>query len=231
MPYFIEAFSAIPSEGTILGFHADGPLWFVRDLIVFNLISPLLFLIIDKLGKWGCAVMTLFYLASGFMPDFPLGSIKTFLIGMSLCYVDLEKLNCRFHSLVYVATLCLFIYLTFPIGGEDYLYQELSLMPLFVLLFVWSLYLLTGAYGDSIRQKLCDLSKYSFFIYASHGMYANLTTKTITSIISKTHLGYDFSLFWGYVATPIIIVVFSILVCKLLIRICPPLYRGLCGDR
>ena len=231
VPNLFEALVSIPEESTLLGFPADGPLWFVRDLIIFNLISPLIFWIMNKLGKWGFVFASVYYLVSALLPHYPFSSINTFLVGMSLCYIDLSKLDVRWKSIVLLPTICLFIYLTFPLGGGNYLYEDVSLMPLFVLLFAWSMYLISISYKESTKQKLNDLSKYSFFIYASHGMYANLMTKTITAVLCKVHIGYSTSLLFGYVATPIIIVALSILICRIMIKYCPPLYRILCGGR
>lgn len=230
VPNLLEALVSIPMGGDSLGYPADGPLWFVRDLIIFNIISPLLFWIMNKMGKWGFVCVTAYYLFYTLLPYEPLGSIKTFLLGMVLCYIDLRKLEVR-RAFVWIPTICLFMYLTYPLGGGNYLYDEVTLMPLFILLFAWSMYLLSGTYNDSTKQKLNDLSKYSFFIYASHGMYANLMTKTITAVLCKVHIGYSASLFFGYVATPIIIISVSILICRIMIKYCPPLYIALCGGR
>ena len=65
---------------------ANMPLWFLRDLMVVSLLTPIIYILVRKLGCWLMAVLTLLYLSGvcAFIPGFSAYAIFFFTFGAFL---------------------------------------------------------------------------------------------------------------------------------------------------
>lgn len=42
----------VPVETTYISYPIDGPLWFVRDLMIVAITTPIIYLVLNRIGKW-----------------------------------------------------------------------------------------------------------------------------------------------------------------------------------
>lgn len=233
IPTLWEVFYGISENNSSLITPADGPLWFVRDLIIFNLFSPVFYVVMHFMKQKGLLVLSIIYMLSHLLKGIPfLGVMIPFMLGWSLVYHDTLFLKVKKPFLLYAVLILVFVISSSPIFGDDWFsYSSHLLNPLFGMLFACSLYQFIGRMHDSQKQKIDSLAMYSFFIFASHGVYARLLTKTISFVLFKFNLDYNISLFISYTITPFIIVVLSIIMCKMLNKYSHPIYMVLSGGR
>ena len=59
---YLKAMWALDHNGVPM----DGPLWFVRDLIVLSLLSPVIYILLSKLKHWGVLLMTVIMFSGEF---------------------------------------------------------------------------------------------------------------------------------------------------------------------
>ena len=65
---------------------ANMPLWFLRDLIIVSLLTPIIYILVRKFGSWLMAVLTVFYLSGvfAFIPGISAYSVYFFTLGAFL---------------------------------------------------------------------------------------------------------------------------------------------------
>ena len=71
---------------------ANMPLWFLRDLIVVSLLTPIIYIGLRKLGYWLIVILTILYL-SGVCPFFPGLSAYAIYFFMLGAFLGIRKLN------------------------------------------------------------------------------------------------------------------------------------------
>lgn len=73
---------------------ANMPLWFLRDLIVISLLSPIVFVAVRYLGRWLLAVMTVWYLSGvcAFTPGLSAYAVMFFTLG-AYCSINKQELT------------------------------------------------------------------------------------------------------------------------------------------
>lgn len=231
LPTLWEAFYGYSTGNGKLLTPADGPLWFVRDLIIFNVLSPVFYVVIHAMRRWGLIILTMAYALSELVNGIP-GGVLPFMLGWSLVYHDTSIMLVKKYCLVYITTIICFVLVSSPWVNDNWFsYSNQLLMPIFCILCAWTLFLIFRQMQPRYKQMINGLAVYSFFIYASHGIYARMMTKEISLLLYRMHLNYSVSLFVAYSITPIIIVLLSILICKILYKHAHPIYVMLSGGR
>lgn len=80
---------------------ANMPLWFLRDLMVVSLLTPIIYILVRKLGYWLMAVLTLLYLSGvcAFIPGLSAYAVYFFTFGafLSIRKMDLVENLKRFE--------------------------------------------------------------------------------------------------------------------------------------
>lgn len=84
---------------------ANMPLWFLRDLIIVSLLTPIIYILVHKFGCWLMAALTVFYLSGvfAFIPGLSAYAVYFFTLGafFSIHKMDLVETFLRFELSVY----------------------------------------------------------------------------------------------------------------------------------
>lgn len=169
----------------------DSPLWYVRDLIVICILSPLVYYGVKRMGYYFTIVLCLYYL-SGFYPN-TRGASSTAICFFSIgaTYALKEKLlidlRNQFKIVLIITVIICFI-------ASNILHIGI-LQRLFILIssILWIIF--SSQIPDRIIKVLSRFTPAVFFIYAIHNTFvlAN-TSKILLKIIDKKFVfGYPLS--------------------------------------
>lgn len=187
---FIHGMWYIPKGECVNGVLAmpwDGPLWFLRDLIVVFILTPILSFLIRATGCLYIILLTLLYatkIVSWYIiPGLSISSLLMFSAGMYLQYISksydwLSKLqNCKgwLCVLVIVANICTYLYSLY--GSTSLVY---NLMHFFAIIsgiaFAFSVCNLTN---DKVLSFMKNIGTHTFVIFASHTLFLTYVIKCI----------------------------------------------------
>lgn len=209
---------------TPAGFH----LWFLRDLIFFTMISPLLYVLIRKVP---IVVMILTYVVSCFLPRF---GLVYFVIGG---YVSLHNKILNFDKLLQgkITLVCLAIYIAnslvasflspYPIWLMNPAYQQI--ISIISIMAIWGGYNQVVSKKSRLSPKWNSLMGYTFFIYLFHEPVLNIFKRFGIILLDVNRI----SLSLLYICLPFIMVIIALMVgfcCK---RLMPTIYSVLTGGR
>ena len=196
-------------------------LWFLRDLFVLLILTPLLWWITKK--QW--VVAWVLALCSTFVYGWLLYYWIGIIIGVTKC--DIEN---YFRSKWCIIIGCLVflghaVYCAF--GHESMRFMEI-IVNLLGLYLTWSLYDIVAkcrCLADrGIWKYICG---YSFFIYCFHEPTFNIIKKLALAICGTS----EFVLIFFYFFNPWIMVIFAIIIAKIMQRFVPNIYNILTGGR
>lgn len=195
--YWDNSFGFDVDKGTVAA-PWDMPLWYVRDLMVMFLITPILFWL-HKVTKYvGLLIVFLIYMfvpSSILMTGFSLTALMFYTLGI---YIAKENWGRYFDVIrrkwLMVVILC-FCILT--------IIETYSIFPYYnsVYKIICSiLILLMLCNSDKINEECSHLTKYlagsSFFIFASHTIFNGYVTKLILLVLHfPLHLNFCMTLF------------------------------------
>ena len=200
----------------------NGPLWFVRDLMVFTIIlSPLLFWIRNKKCLVLGAVFLLFFLGV-FLKTFECAFFYSFGIVISL-YYNLDKI--KINTLVFSLSFLLFVLYSFNQVFHFMMFPSV-IGNLFGLVVYWKLYdyvfKILGVYN-----YISNFAKYSFFIYCAHEPLYEILKKISVMILGQSEWTYTVL----YFTNPFIFIVIIVCVSVFLERRFNKIYSILAGSR
>lgn len=147
-------------------------LWYLRDLGIMFIISPILYMCIRKFGMWFILILY-FCDTSGFMPQIPCGScgILYFSIGAYLAInnKNIVEVTQKYKKIAYISTIAL-LPLMIVYDGR-YTNVGNILYPFWVFVLMVSYINIAAAIVSRgwLRQP-ASMPKSSFFIYCLHGM-------------------------------------------------------------
>lgn len=202
---------------------ANFPLWFLRDLIIMVLLSPLLLYGIKYL-KWLAPIpFMFFYEYHHISPFFILG-------GCVAMHLSLEDVSNKLNAYIMVIASTVYISLSFSqiwlVEYNHYLWMLNGFCGCIVL---WKGY----DWVVKIRNKAYDMSPikkflgYSFFIFVFHEPTFNIIKKIGLRLFGI----HEWSLIVLYLANPLIMCLLSIGVAKILQSSLPKVYNVLVGGR
>lgn len=207
---------------------ADFPLWFLRDLMILTLASPLLYLIFKRFRWLSLALLILVYLSS-LNPPYPtMRSIFFFSAGV---WLGTHKVNmvalCRAVKIpAAIVTLVLMLVATSQIGRPMHTFLLRLFYPFGM---IWFMNLCDGLIDDERRcERMCALSGCVFFIYAAHEIYILAWTKGLLLRIFGESLAATWIRFF---LVPVIVLGVCLLLYGLLNRIMPRTLAFICGGR
>lgn len=194
------------------------PLWFVKNLILFTIFSPIVWVIIrnSKIGILAVLILTIIpiYLSIPYMN--PLWGLPIYLQGAFIgyhFYSDDKNLNkdaiLRFipeklHQTAIVAILVVFACLYYPMYQN---HENMTLFRYFTPILIWLLTdLVLGNFIDT-RFRICDWMKCTFFIYCTHYFLLNVMQKIVTRMFEPT----TFVVYNIFVITAVITIVVLII--------------------
>lgn len=218
-----------------IAYPVDGPLWFIRDLIITSIASPLIYLWI-KYTKWiGICIFGILYVFS-IWPYTIIFMMANSLFFFSLGgYLGLNKKRLYFHNvkisivlvLLYVTCSILMFYVRDDFSEPYYqicvrMYNILGVVAIFNM----------AAY--LIREKGYKmpsfLSNSVFFIYATHMIYINPVMGHY--VVPVLFRGNHYMMLIGqYITAPILTITFCVLLFSILKKMSPAVLSVLNGGR
>lgn len=204
------------------------PLWFIRDLIVLNVLATVIGKMVEKIPTVSMVIAVVAWLLIPKTGVFFLGiqSIVFWVLGCALCKSQFnlslfEKIPEWLISVLYV----LFIVVdTLTIDLKAHLI--IHNIGIIIGMLFWYV-CATKLKGSKLKKILLVVSAYSFGIYIFHESTLTLFKKVCAKILPD---GTIFSLL-QYFVIPIIIIVGCIILSMLLKRFVPALYKLLTGSR
>lgn len=171
-------------------FTCDGPLWYMRDLIVICLFTPLIFWFIKKTRIWGLLLMSLLYLFSIYpYVTIQFKTIYYFMIGAYFA------INCKpmyfqpkYNFIIILTAATLFI-LTL-LGFNKRPFEIFGFLSCFILAKVFISYY----EGSKLYITINNLGRYAFFAYALHQIsIIELIKQGLLKVTSISLLAYFFA--------------------------------------
>lgn len=196
---------------------ANGPLWFIRNLMIYSILSPFIYILnIKKYLSWLSPILLLCWLLnfSGINKGIITGFIF-FNIGSWFAIYNIDKFikePSKTLALIifFLWIICSFIELLWL---HDIKYHKLVILLGFAMFY--SLPVICK------NNKFERLVGYSFFLYCFHEIVINVYQKFCTELINKE----------GYLFFTIIVILTSILGGYILKHITPTIFKLLSGDR
>ena len=169
-PDRINLFGILVGHGTPM----DEPSWFIRDLMVVVLMSPIIFFLIKKAGKLFLAMVGLLYCVDLWIPyaGFSSKAFFMFSVGAWFCINRWNMLEFfrKYSKMQLFLSIILLIIATFSFNCNEWIYCissrlfVLSAIPVFFNLDAW-LVEKQNLNGHSVYSAM---SKSSFFVYMIH---------------------------------------------------------------
>ena len=211
---------------------ADSPLWFMRDLMVVSLFSPLLYILIK--GRYGFVVIAAFAVAYILNLRIPIEGFGTeaFLFFTTGAYIAVHRYDITSipHN-IGIVTLLLYI----PLQLYSNEYESYSIYAQSVNLVTTAIKITAAFYAVSLLFKKNVLSptprltKICFLLYALHGIIIGPIIKTLYYNIPCNN--NTFVLLAIYIVTPLIILAFTLFLFDKMKRYTPLLATILTGNR
>jgi fucose 4-O-acetylase-like acetyltransferase len=209
-----------------------GTMWYVRDLIVMIVFSPIVYLFTRKTGKYGVLLLTILFLLR-IWPTITINQLSVYFFSLGAFYSIRRKgfqAPLAVKLLSCIATMgILFVFLILG-GNENNIGWQLT--PLFTLAGTFSIFFLTATLVNRRPNVQLPelLGNSSFFVYALHIEFALpigfLIAKTITF-----HSANPVVLIVRYFLTPVIIYATCVSIYWMLKRICPKVLSLFTGNR
>lgn len=205
------------------------PLWYVRDLMVMSVLSPLFYFWFSKTKVNGLLILIVLYITTleSDVPGLSTTAITFFGIGsyLGMHRYDLTELLPKYNE--YKVTLALLALLVATLLGGT-IYYELAIR-FFILIGVLTLlylgFLLTR--GDKMTAILLKLAPSVFFIYAMHSIYIiNWVKGFFYSLDLYEKAWYRLI---TYIITPFLTIIICLLLYTLFRRLIPRLMSLLLG--
>ena len=151
---------------------ANMPLWFLRDLMVVSVLTPIIYICIRKMGGWLLLILTPLYLSGvyAFIPGLSAYAIYFFTLGafLGIRKMDLVETFMKFEKPGYVFASLLGIAMIFTFRTPVFS----SIMLCFRLVGVVAVFCLANRLLSSTNKRIplmvCDAS---YFVYLAHYVF------------------------------------------------------------
>lgn len=209
------------------------PLWYVRNLIIICILTPLLYFVLKRFGKIFIAILIVFYFGN-ITSNLPGTDTTTLLFFGTGAYIAINRENIieKFRKIekpFYVLTIFFMIIATFFIYSKPTIGRYF--LCGYVLTGVVSAFNLASRLLESNKVKVhYILTSSVFFIYAFHtnwlvGIYDRVINKVLTII------GIDPINIVTYITTPFVKAGICIVICVLIDKYLPKVGKVLTGNR
>lgn len=211
------------------GMPANTPLWFIRDLIVINLFSPLIYVFVKNTKQYGLWVLGILFLLNIWVPIEGFSIIGFFFYSLGTYCAIFSKGMAepfkKFSPLAYVLAVALLSGLLVTFGRHWSAQYIIRCFQIVGVISIFNIATICSKDGDSLVTRLADSS---FFIYASHIFLLT----AIAFILSKIMPGSSqLPLAINYLLAPALTIVMCVGVYKILKRVCPIFLSFICGNR
>ena len=187
--YCIYPLNEHPGASSI--YPVNGPLWFLRDLMIIVLLTPAINWLTRRLGLVYLSITGILYLVMSYLSIKHVGQLSTALFFfswgayMSIKQIDMLEAFGRLSTPSYVLYFLLAIVCMFALHYCPDAYKPIKTLNIFVgMLFAYNLALtLIRRYGFKSNELLASAS---FFIYISHRLLWSPILKAMVAIIHPT---------------------------------------------
>lgn len=201
------------------------PLWFVRNLMIFVIISPIIYYIIKR--KMLAKVIIIVFVSINLLLEIDyyavLYWVPLYLTGAYLGHYYSKKVEgiWVFNKKSKVVS-CILFSIVFIFA---YLYENATTMYIFRLVVPFTLWILID--GISFSKKPKWWMEISFFIYCTHFVIISSFQKVMLLVLGKSTLAF----FITYLITPIIVVLIITFVAYIMKKYMNPVWRFTTGGR
>jgi surface polysaccharide O-acyltransferase-like enzyme len=202
-------------------------LWFLRDLIILVLLSPIWYLLFKYLkGSWIIIVFILNYFPVNY---FPVYALFWFGLGGALKNIHSYKFNRKTDGIV---LLLLFLIISFiQLFSRDLIIWKYLETPIIILgvAAIWFTYDCIVSSKFSLQQHACLLkaSSFTFFIYLFHVPALSIIRQLIVFGLGKNEAGYLVS----YLTSPWIFMIVALMLGSIFKKYTPGIYGVVVGGR
>ena len=207
---------------------ADYPLWFLRDLMILSLLTPVLYFCVERIPR-----LTLLLLVVCYLPLFPIPLVSFrglffFSIGawLGLRRCELLALARRIRIPAAVAAVVLLLVATAATGRPAHEWLRRLFFPFGV---ITAMNLCDGWLDKpGFEQRMTRLSASVFFIFAAHEIYILGWTKGLFLRL----FGESLAAVWlRYLLVPVVVLLVCMLLYRILQRLMPKALAFACGGR
>lgn len=208
-------------------------LWFIRDLIMLVLISPLLYWSIKTFKYYLLILFLIFWIKEIDFEVFISRALLFFSIGayFSINRLNMNNLTSKNTFLYFTSWMLLVLIKTYYIyiGYNNLILIDILHKTSIVvgIVSIWLLYDTVYKNRDISQTKIFSLFQFSFFIFAFHEPTLSIIKKGLNFLMGNSEI----SSFIGFLIAPVIIIFLSILLGYYLKRFIPKFYYLLTGGR
>ena len=183
-------------------FPINAPLWFLRDLYIAMLLSPILYFLAKKTEMWFIAVMACLYYLQWQLPfpGFSITAIFFFSLGalVAIKKYDLVRFSVKYKNVIYSLTLIL-IPILFIQKYSDMAFPVFRLLGVFALLAIFS----SLSYHEKLLHSLEKMTEFSMFVFVAQYFFLDICRGFLIGLVSGGGLLRETFL---YVITPVFII-------------------------
>ncbi len=210
------------------------PMWFIKDLMIMAVLSPIIYILLRKFKKWAVILCTFIYLMN-LWPDIPTLSITAFFFFSVGAYFSINKINMvnelnKLRKFALPLFIVLLVAMTY-FNGKDTVGGRI-VEPFYIITAIVTTICLATKLEEKGRLTFCcKMSETSFFIYAFHyflGLWIAVTPLDRIFPLSEDHL---FGVMINYLLRPVVTVLACLATYYFMKRFCPRLLNVLTGNR
>jgi hypothetical protein len=208
------------------------PMWFVRDLFVVSLFSPVLWLGVRKIGWLFASFLGFCYIFQFWPYLHGVSSVSFFFftLGIFLCR-HAERLDSFFRKTGRLMTLLSLLLSLILVYYTDiqHIFLPYFIRGYVVIATMSTLYIGYIAIRSKRAEVLQGLSKASFVIYAAHMVFISRYVRIFVNSLDSSNDVVP--LFLQYITVPIMTIIICILIYMVIRRFCPRMMLFLNGGR
>lgn len=237
-PYFnnqlIEEYSLIRILKTIFINPVPYQLWFIRDLIILIILSPLLYRLIKSFKLF---ILIFFLLTWLFEFNFFIFSNEALFFFTLGLYFALNGISLNQPILKVFSAPLIFLWITivliktllilFQFEIEWIITALTKLSVLIGVLSIWGAYDYIFENTDISKNKIFPIFQYSFFLYVTHEPLLSISRKSLQNLLGPSEI----SSITAYFLAPIITISVSIIIAYILKKNIPKFYYIITGGR
>lgn len=208
------------------------PLWFLRDLMIVCICSPMLYYLFRITKVWGLLLLVICYITGVFIPLSGFSIMAFMFFGLGGYYriniIDTTKVTYNLRYYIYIVAAILWIVCTMFNGHNTKTGN--MIYPFYVIVGCMAIINIATHFVKNNKVKMpAILSNSSFFIYLLHcNIVIGVATTIVWSLFDKTNVVL---LLLGYLLIPIITVFMCFAIYYLLNKYTPFLCKILVGNR
>lgn len=201
IPHYLQGLwdTALWNEGTsfsrtLPGYPVNMPLWFIRDLMILVLISPLIWFLIQNTRGWGILLMAAWWFPAH-DKFFGFGADSLFFFSLGALFA-MKRVNfvqwARKYAVPFYVAAGVMLVADYVVMYKNYLaYHELRFNWLVFNIYVVSIMGATLAIASKMADKpfagrLIRLSSASFFLYATHILWLEPLRDYLLKVLAPT---------------------------------------------